>query len=79
LTLVGGTYSSQDRKRLIIVNIRIGIDYNHPDLGGGFGPGYKVAGGLDLVGDGYDGGSFLPGHNLINIHEVRHKHAAAWS
>ncbi len=34
--------------------IDTGIDYDHPDLGGGFGPGYKVAYGYDLVGDGYD-------------------------
>jgi len=26
-----------------------GIDYNHPALGGGFGPGYKVVGGWDFV------------------------------
>lgn len=26
-----------------------GIDYRHPDLGGGFGPGFKVAGGWDFV------------------------------
>lgn len=25
-----------------------GIDYNHPDLGGGFGPGHKVVGGYDF-------------------------------
>ncbi|KAJ7248783.1 subtilisin-like protease [Mycena rebaudengoi] len=32
-----------------------GIDYTHPDLGAGFGKGFKVAGGFDLVGDDYDG------------------------
>ncbi|RUS34525.1 peptidase S8/S53 domain-containing protein [Jimgerdemannia flammicorona] len=32
-----------------------GIDYTHPALGGGFGPGYKVAYGYDLVGDAYNG------------------------
>ncbi|KAF5371300.1 hypothetical protein D9758_004263 [Tetrapyrgos nigripes] len=32
-----------------------GIDYTHPALGGGFGPGHKVIGGFDLVGDDYDG------------------------
>ncbi|KAI0376492.1 subtilisin-like protein [Hypomontagnella monticulosa] len=32
-----------------------GIDYRHPALGGGFGPGFKVAGGYDLVGDNYSG------------------------
>jgi len=34
-----------------------GIDYDHPDLGGGFGPGYKVAYGYDFVGDAYDASS----------------------
>ena len=29
------------------------IDFTHPALGGGFGPGYKVAFGRDLVGDYY--------------------------
>ncbi|KAH7367773.1 subtilisin Carlsberg [Plectosphaerella cucumerina] len=29
-----------------------GVDYTHPDLGGGFGPGFKVAGGYDFAGDG---------------------------
>jgi len=29
--------------------IDTGIDYTHPDLGGGFGPGYKVIGGYDVV------------------------------
>ncbi|KAK1226082.1 hypothetical protein PQX77_010949 [Marasmius sp. AFHP31] len=32
-----------------------GIDYTHPALGGGFGPGFKIVGGYDLVGDDYDG------------------------
>ncbi|KAL0572698.1 hypothetical protein V5O48_009272 [Marasmius crinis-equi] len=32
-----------------------GIDYTHPALGGGFGPGFKVIGGFDLVGDDYTG------------------------
>jgi subtilisin family serine protease len=29
--------------------IDTGIDYNHPDLGGGFGKGHKVVGGYDFV------------------------------
>ena len=29
--------------------IDTGIDYTHPSLGGGFGPGHKVAGGYDFV------------------------------
>ncbi|KAI0786595.1 subtilisin-like protease [Abortiporus biennis] len=35
--------------------IDTGIDYNHPVLGGGFGPGHKVIGGYDLVGDAFTG------------------------
>ncbi|EJD37947.1 subtilisin-like protein [Auricularia subglabra TFB-10046 SS5] len=35
-----------------------GVDYTHPSLGGGFGPGFKVAGGYDLVGD-----KFFPGNS----------------
>ncbi|KAJ6498971.1 pyrolysin [Mycena sanguinolenta] len=35
--------------------IDTGTDYTHPFLGGGFGPGFKVAGGFDLVGDAYTG------------------------
>ncbi|KAJ3296415.1 hypothetical protein HDU76_006728 [Blyttiomyces sp. JEL0837] len=32
-----------------------GIYYKHPALGGGFGPGFKVSYGRDLVGDAYNG------------------------
>ncbi|KAJ7594531.1 subtilisin-like protease [Mycena floridula] len=35
--------------------IDTGIDYTHPALGAGFGPGHKVIGGFDFVGDNYDG------------------------
>ena len=37
--------------------IDTGIDYDHPDLGGCFGPGCKVAYGYDFVGDNYDASS----------------------
>ena len=41
-----------------------GIDYDHPDLGGGFGPGYRVVTGYDFVGDRYNaagsGGDVIP-------------------
>ncbi|RPB04488.1 subtilisin-like protein [Choiromyces venosus 120613-1] len=37
-----------------------GIDYNHPSLGGGFGPEFKVVGGADIVGDNYQGTNFSP-------------------
>src|SRR5688572_6903965 len=33
-----------------------GIDYHHPDLGGGFGPGRRVVTGYDFVGDRFDAG-----------------------
>jgi subtilisin family serine protease len=36
--------------------IDTGIDYDHPDLGGCFGPGCKVAYGYDFVGDTYNAG-----------------------
>lgn len=32
----------------------------HPSLGGGIGPGFKVAGGTDVVGDRYSGAAFFP-------------------
>lgn len=34
--------------------IDTGIDYNHPDLGGGFGPSHKVVGGYDFVNNDAD-------------------------
>ena len=41
-----------------------GIDYHHPDLGGGFGPGRRVATGYDFVGDRFNaagsGGALIP-------------------
>ncbi|KAG8763401.1 hypothetical protein FRC12_008567 [Ceratobasidium sp. 428] len=42
-------------KGITIGIIDTGIDYTHPALGGKFGPGNKVAGGYDFVGDAYTG------------------------
>ncbi|KAK8085648.1 hypothetical protein PG997_006919 [Apiospora hydei] len=39
-------------KGVTVAIVDTGTDYHHPALGGGFGPGFKVAGGYDLVGDG---------------------------
>lgn len=41
---------------VVVAMIDSGIDYNHPALGGGFGPGFKVEGGYDLAGDSYEAG-----------------------
>ncbi|AJF65597.1 hypothetical protein SVTN_15450 [Streptomyces vietnamensis] len=40
--------------------IDTGIDYDHPDLGGCFGPGCRVVGGYDFVGDAFTGGDATP-------------------
>ncbi|KAJ3218462.1 hypothetical protein HDU67_005558 [Dinochytrium kinnereticum] len=40
-------------KGIKVAVIDSGVDYLHPALGGGFGPGFKVAYGYDLVGDNY--------------------------
>lgn len=45
--------------------IDTGIDYNHPDLGGGFGPGYRVYTGWDFVGEDYNADSTSPTYNPI--------------
>lgn len=43
--------------------IDTGIDYDHPDLGGCFGPGCRVAYGYDLVGDAYNADPASPSYN----------------
>ncbi|KAG8734128.1 hypothetical protein FRC11_011391 [Ceratobasidium sp. 423] len=42
-------------KGITIGIIDTGVDYNHPALGAGFGPGHKIVGGYDFVGDAYTG------------------------
>ncbi|EPE06812.1 minor extracellular protease vpr [Ophiostoma piceae UAMH 11346] len=39
-------------KGVTVAIVDTGVLYTHPDLGGGIGPGFKVVGGYDLVGDG---------------------------
>jgi subtilisin family serine protease len=41
-------------KGVIVAIIDTGIDYMHPALGGGFGPGFKVIGGWDFVNNDAD-------------------------
>ncbi len=40
--------------------IDTGVDYDHPDLGGCFGPGCRVAKGYDLVGDAFNADDDVP-------------------
>ena len=35
-------------------------DWTHPDLGGGIGPGFKIIGGFDFVGDNFKAGVTPP-------------------
>jgi subtilisin family serine protease len=44
-----------DGRSVKIAIIDTGIDYLHPLLGAGFGPGHKVVGGYDFVGDKFIG------------------------
>ncbi|MDQ1371348.1 MAG: Peptidase protein, partial [Candidatus Thermoplasmatota archaeon] len=39
---------------IVVAIIDTGVDYTHPDLGGGIGPTYKVIGGYDFVNDDSD-------------------------
>ncbi len=41
-------------KNVVVGILDTGIDYRHPALGGGFGPGYKVFGGYDFVNNDND-------------------------
>ncbi|KAJ3026737.1 UNVERIFIED_CONTAM: hypothetical protein HDU68_005163 [Siphonaria sp. JEL0065] len=48
-------------KGVTVAVIDSGVHYLHPALGGGFGPGYKVAKGWDFVGEQYgQNGDFTP-------------------
>src|SRR5688572_2171477 len=42
-----------------------GVDYDHPDLGGCFGPGCRVEVGWDFVGDAYNNDSSSPAFNPV--------------
>jgi minor extracellular serine protease Vpr len=42
-----------------------GIDYDHPDLGGCFGPGCRVVTGWDFVGDAYNADDTSPTYNPV--------------
>ena len=42
-----------------------GVDYDHPDLGGCFGPGCRVVTGYDLVGDAYNADTASTAYNPV--------------
>jgi minor extracellular serine protease Vpr len=42
-----------------------GVDYDHPDLGGCFGPGCRVATGWDFVGDAFNADPSSPSYNPV--------------
>jgi subtilisin family serine protease len=44
-----------------------GIDYDHPDLGGCFGPGCRVEKGFDLVGNAFNADSTSPSYNPVAV------------
>jgi minor extracellular serine protease Vpr len=50
-------YTGRDVRVAVIDS---GIDYTNPDLGDGFGPGHRVAGGWDFVGDDFDATTTSP-------------------
>ncbi|HEO70023.1 MAG TPA: hypothetical protein ENN80_02090, partial [Candidatus Hydrogenedentes bacterium] len=39
---------------IVVAIIDTGVDYEHPDLGGGIGPGHKVLGGIDIYNEDDD-------------------------
>ncbi|KAJ9144098.1 serine endopeptidase [Pleurostoma richardsiae] len=54
-------------KGALVAVVDTGIYYEHPDIGGGFGPGYKVAGGYDYVGDGdWPAGEKIPDNDPLD-------------
>lgn len=44
-----------------------GVDYHHPDLGGGFGPGYRVVTGWDFVGNAFNADTTSPAYNPVTL------------
>jgi subtilisin family serine protease len=54
-SLLFSSISLESNLDVTLSSIDSGIDYTHPLLGGKFGPGNKVIGGYDFVGDKYNG------------------------
>ncbi len=49
-----GSLANVKGDSIVVGEIDTGIDYMNPELGGGFGPGYKVIGGYDIINDDDD-------------------------
>jgi len=47
--------------------IDTGIDYDHPDLGGAFGPGERVVTGYDFVGDSFNADPTSPSYSPVPV------------
>jgi subtilisin family serine protease len=69
VNMTGASYANTELgytgKGIKVGIIDTGVDYHHPDLGGGFGPGYKVFTGYDFVGDAFNMDSTLPSYNPV--------------
>ena len=50
---------------VLVAIMDTGIDVDHPDLGGCFGPGCRIAMGWDFVGDAYNNDSTSPAYNPV--------------
>jgi len=50
---------------VLVAIMDTGIDIDHPDLGGCFGPGCRIAMGWDFVGDAYNNDSTSPAYNPV--------------
>ncbi|KAJ3387638.1 hypothetical protein HDU80_000120 [Chytriomyces hyalinus] len=62
-------------KGITVAIIDTGVYYLHPALGGGIGPGFKVIGGYDLVGDDYSDANQVPVPDddpIDNCSEISH-------
>ncbi|KAI9483063.1 MAG: peptidase S8/S53 domain-containing protein [Benjaminiella poitrasii] len=54
MTQVDKVHSKYKGKGIVVGIIDSGVDYQHPALGGGFGPGYPIRYGYDLVGNNFN-------------------------
>jgi len=50
---------------VLVAIMDTGIDIDHPDLGGCFGPGCRIAMGYDFVGDAYNNDNTSPSYNPV--------------